>query len=180
MSVQVDLFGNVDIRKDALVSTDGLYRYHLARTWNKGDGTVTFIMLNPSTADADRDDPTIKKCIKFARAWGYGAIMVGNLYAFRATDPKEMLAAADPVGPENDKFLTHMALTAARKGELLVGAWGANARSDRVAAVRALPGMHRLLALSLTKSGQPGHPLFLPSGSYPAFALPDCQPVPDA
>ncbi len=148
--------GRYGMQRAAEISECGQYRYALGRQWGDGQ-TVAFIMLNPSTADADRDDPTITRCIHFARSWGYGGLVVANLYAYRATDPSELWRTADPVGPENDEHLTRVAAGCA----LLVAAWGANAKPGRIAQVLALPGMGRLHALGLTKAGQPRHPLYL-------------------
>lgn len=156
------LFGT----QSAVLSTCGRYRYRLTRTWGEGRRT-TFIMLNPSTADAELDDPTIRRCVRFAADLGTHGLEVVNLYAFRATDPADMLAAPDPVGPENDRYLAYAArLAAAHKGPL-IAAWGANARAERVEHVLRLPHMERLTALSVTKSGAPGHPLYLPATSRP-------------
>lgn len=145
---------------DALISDDGWYRYWLTRRWNTGS-VATFVMLNPSTADASLDDPTIRRCIGFAKAWGCGALSVVNLYAFRSTDPKGLWIAEDPVGPDNDDHLSAAALGAAISGWPLVAAWGANAKPDRVSHVLALPGMDALTALGTTKDGAPRHPLYL-------------------
>lgn len=167
MSEQRALFDEgEDVQKDALVSPCGRYRYWLTREWGKG-ATVVFVMLNPSVADALVDDPTIRRCIGFARAWGYGAISVVNLYALRSTDPKGLWVVDDPVGPANDGWLTSFATGAEEMDAPIVAAWGANARPDRVAAVRKLPGMHRLSALGLTKGGQPRHPLYLKADVLP-------------
>lgn len=122
---------------------------------------ATFVMLNPSTADADQDDPTIRRCIAFARAWGCGSLRVVNLYAWRATKPAELWTAADPVGPENDEYLEGAARFAVTFRFPLIAAWGANARPDRIDAVRKLPGMERLEVLALTRGGHPRHPLYL-------------------
>ena len=122
-------------------------------------------MLNPSTADEQRDDPTIRRCIGFARDWGYGGLEVVNLFAFRATDPRELRHAADPVGPQNDH---HLAL-AARRATLVVAAWGANADARRARrAMQVLSGQRRSLAhLGFTRSRQPRHPLYLPRTLLP-------------
>ena len=145
---------------DALLSPDGRYRYWLTRDWARGP-VATFIMLNPSTADASVDDPTIRRCIGFARAWGMGGLKVVNLYALRSTDPKALWTADDPVGPDNDFHLRDAAGWANRLSWPLVAAWGANAKPDRIAVVRRLDGMNRLTALGVTKDGQPRHPLYL-------------------
>jgi hypothetical protein len=121
-----------------------------------------FVGLNPSTADAHVDDPTIRRCIGFAEAWGYGRLLVGNLFAFRATRPSALLKARDPIGPENDRYLASMA----DEADIIVAAWGAHGSFiGRDATVRAmLPKLH---VLRLTKRGQPGHPLYLPSALRP-------------
>lgn len=157
------------ITKAAYVSFDEVYRYWLSRIWNNSVPFATFIMLNPSKADAEVDDATVKKCMAYARAWGCGGVKVGNLYAFRATDPKVMRKAADPVGPRNDTCLATLAWEAWAWNAPIVGGWGANADADpaRVAEVLSLPHMDRLTALSVTKSGQPGHPLYLPADLTP-------------
>ena len=148
---------------DAVLSGDGRYRYWLGRHWSYADPIATFIMLNPSTADASADDPTIRRCIGFARSWGMGGIVVLNLYALRATDPRELwkVTTAEAVGPDNDRHLEDWARNARLWGTPLIAAWGANAKPRRVKEVLALPGMHRLNALGVTKAGQPRHPLYL-------------------
>ena len=90
------------VQKDAIISKDCLYRYSLGRTWDASKERVLFIMLNPSTADAIKDDATIKKCVGFAQRWGYGGITVGNLFALRSRDPNGLLGPHDPVGPKNN------------------------------------------------------------------------------
>lgn len=155
------------MQRAAQISPCGRYRYTLGRRWGDG-GTVGFLMLNPSTADARKDDPTLRRCIGFARDWGYGGVTVANLYAYRATKPADLWKAADPIGPANDAHLTAVADGC----DLLVAAWGAHAKPDRVAAVLALPGMNRLHALALTASGQPGHPLYLRGDLVPQPWMP--------
>jgi hypothetical protein len=146
-------------QRSAVISDCGLYRYRLDRRWAPGP-TVAWIMLNPSTADADTDDPTLRRILAFSRGWGFGALRVVNLYAYRATEPADLWRAADPVGPDNDRHIA-----AAVSCVEVVAAWGANARPDRIAAVLALiaraPGAGRVHALAVTKSGQPRHPLYL-------------------
>jgi hypothetical protein len=141
--------------RSAVISDCGLYRYRLDRRWSDGP-TVAWLMLNPSTADARAEDATSRRIQAFSRSWGYGALTVVNLYAWRATDPRELWRTADPVGPDNDRHITE-----AVAGRTVIAAWGANARPDRITAVLALPGMDRLHALELTKDGQPRHPLYL-------------------
>ncbi|MFI5809013.1 DUF1643 domain-containing protein [Streptomyces sp. NPDC051561] len=146
--------------RTAEFSDCGRYRYRLTREWSDAV-PATFIMLNPSTADADQDDATTRKCTRFAQRWGCGALVVVNLYAWRATHPRDL--PDDELlrtGPDNDGWLTQAALDALGSGGPLVAGWGANAVEQRVAAVLTLPGMGRLSAFGVTKNGMPGHPLY--------------------
>jgi hypothetical protein len=157
-----------EVRRFALLSPDGLYRYTLDRTWNPSRGWVAWVMLNPSTADGLADDATIRRCIGFTRAWGYGALRVVNLYALRSTEPDALWSHPDPVGPDNDHHLRLTAAGAARYGFPIVAAWGAFPRADaRVEQVLKLPCMDRLSVLKLTKGGRPGHPLYLKGDLVP-------------
>jgi hypothetical protein len=144
----------------ATFSRDRRYRYRLWRRWDRSLPVVAFCMLNPSTADEKRDDPTIRRCIGFAHDWGYGGVEIVNLFAFRATDPRALRYAADPVGCHNDRHLAR----AARRATLVVTAWGAGADVRRARrAMRVLSGQRRSLAyLGFTRSRQPRHPLYLP------------------
>tara|TARA_R110002049_G_scaffold4601_5_gene32535 strand:+ start:741669 stop:742166 length:498 start_codon:yes stop_codon:yes gene_type:complete len=143
--------------RGAKLSPDRLYRYRLWRRW--GDGpAMTFIGLNPSTADESEDDQTIRKCIGFAVRNGCEAIEMLNLFAFRATAPSEMKAADDPVGPENDDLL----LSRAKAAKLVVACWGGDGSfMDREMYVRKLLKTHgiRLKCLGVTKKGLPRHPV---------------------
>jgi len=150
---------------DAILSDCGRYRYMLRRVWDRTKPVCLFVGLNPSTADATKDDPTIRRCVRFADDWGYGALMMGNLFAFRATDPKQMIAAADPVGPLNDQWLKEVA----RGCGIVIAAWGANGSLNaRDWEVRQMmpKQMHHL---GLTKAGQPKHPLYLKAGTLPVL-----------
>lgn len=154
--------------KTAVLSPCGSYRYELTRTWAKGS-RVGWIMLNPSTADAEVDDPTIRRCIGFARTWGYGGIVVRNLYALRATNPRDLWRHDDPVGPDNDAYLRDAAPDA-----ITVCAWGTNAtwhRTQQVVGSLIVAGAS-LRHLGCTKSGQPRHPLYLRADLTP-------QPFPE-
>jgi hypothetical protein len=145
----------------AFLSPDGIYRYALGRDISMfGGRDVNFIMLNPSTADAAADDPTIRRCIAFAKAWGFHRLVVTNLFAFRATDPGELLATADPIGPLTDSMIVDFAKAA----ELVVAAWGVHGiHRGRAAEVLALLGRAgvRLQCLGTTRDGHPRHPLYL-------------------
>lgn len=135
------------------------YRYTLWRIWDDSLPYVQFIGLNPSTADEHKDDPTIRRCVGFARSWGYGAICMTNLFAWRDTKPEHMKKAIDPIGPENDSWL----VAAAQEAGLKIAAWGNHgAFLDRAQAVCGLIG--DLHALTINKAtGEPGHPLYVPS-----------------
>ena len=147
----------------AVFSPCGLYRYRLTRWWDTEAelGRVCFVLLNCSTATAEQDDPTIRKCTVFARAWGYGSLEVVNLFAYRATDPRVMRRAADPVGPGNDAAI----LAGAELCNLVVCAWGVHGgfreRDREVFSSLAREG-HNPHSLRVTKDGFPEHPLYLP------------------
>ena len=145
----------------AVVSEDGVYRYDLMRWW--GDGPrVLWIMLNPSTADEVVDDHTIACCRRFSRAWAYDGMVVVNLFALRATNPAELSSHPDPVGPENDEYLTQWLTHESIVG--VVAAWGASGPErltrERYRHVRRLASDagHDLYCLGLTNSGHPRHP----------------------
>jgi hypothetical protein len=139
------------------------YRYSLWRTWAK-DSHVLFVALNPSTADEKEDDPTIRRCIGFAKAWGFGGIYMLNLFAYRTTDPANLALVHDPIGPKNDEFL-QMYLDP--KG-LNVACWGNGGKlMDRARAVVDLLGKENLSCLGITASGEPKHPLYLKKGLEP-------------
>jgi len=158
--------------RGAVLSSDGRYRYRLWRLWDDLAPIMTWVMLNPSTADADVDDPTIRKCIGFAKAGHYGGIIVVNLFAWRATDPKELRHVADPVGPENDDHIL-WACTAPLMLSVVAG-WGSNPFArKRAARVKALiqSGARRdVQCFRKSDAGQPWHPLYLPYSS-PMVAL---------
>jgi hypothetical protein len=138
------------------------YRYRLTRTWDAMKSHAMFVMMNPSTADPLADDPTVAKCGRFARSWGYGGIYVGNTFAYRATDQGRLLEITDPIGPENDQHLVEMAKSAA----IVIFAYGKpkhrqlRARGPEVAKLLITAGVDPYI-LKLCKDGTPQHPLFL-------------------
>jgi len=148
-------------RGAAWFSADGTYRYLLTRRWDVMAPVMGFIMLNPSTADAFRPDPTITRCMGFARRAGCGAIEVCNLFALRATDPRALAGHPDPVGPENGDFLADLAKLT--EGPV-IAAWGTNdavaGRARAVAELCAGLGV-TLRCLGTTKDGSPRHPLYV-------------------
>ena len=149
-----------DAPSTAVYSPCESYRYTLTRTWDPAGRKVLFVMLNPSTATEVQNDPTVERCERRARALGFGAFRVCNIFAYRATDPKVMRAQADPVGPGNDQAIAESALWA----DAVVCAWGTHgAHLNRGAQVEALlratgkPLSH----LGLSKDGHPKHPLYI-------------------
>lgn len=150
--------------RSAVLSEDGVYRYRLTRRWGFGP-TALFIMLNPSTADAMQDDPTIRRCRGFARSWGMAALDVVNLYAWRATKPADLPSDSRAVGPENDFHIRTAMRDVWITNGVAVAAWGAHGKADRVAEVVDLAhsGCMPLLALGTTKAGHPRHPLYVKS-----------------
>lgn len=150
------------ISRSAELSPCGRYRYLLSRSLATltGFGTCTFVMLNPSTADHEVDDQTIRQCLGFTQAWGYDRLVVANLFAWRATLPRDMYAAIDPVGMANDEWILRAAIGSAR----VVCAWGAHGKHrgrGLAVAERLRTARVRLFHLGLTREGQPRHPLYL-------------------
>lgn len=158
--MSADLF----LERDAVISECGTYRYLLRRTWDHSKPRALVIMLNPSTADAEIDDATIRSLIRLLRGLSYGSFEVVNLFAFRATDPKALFNVTDPVGPRN------LAIVEAAVGrcDIAICAWGAHpmargASIDIRNAIRAIrPAMY---CFGRTKNGDPKHPLYIKSGT---------------
>lgn len=174
------------VRSDALISPCGLYRYWLSRTWDDALPTVCWIGLNPSTADASKDDPTIRRITGFTRAWGFGGFVAVNLFALRATDPRQILRAQHPVAEvgnspvvmfanANDAWITFQT----RPHRRVIAAWGAggslNGRDRQVmkllkedAPWNEAGGKHRVIeCLGTTAAGHPRHPLYMPATATP-------------
>lgn len=143
----------------AQFSHDRRYRYRLWRRWDPARPQIAFCMLNPSTADERADDPTIRRCIGFARDWGYGGVEIVNIFALRAADPRELRRAHDPIGRANDAHV----IDVAQRSAAVVIAWGAHGAllARGAAALRLLSPRARLLALGWTRAGEPRHPLYL-------------------
>ncbi|HPE26695.1 DUF1643 domain-containing protein [Albidovulum sp.] len=147
------------LASEARYSRCGTYRYLLSRRWGAG-GSLLYILLNPSTATEEHNDPTVERCERRARALGYGGFAVTNLFAFRATRPEDLKRAGAPVGPGNDEAI----LTAAAAAERLICGWGVHGchlgRGDAVA-MRLRAAGHDLWHLGLTQAGEPRHPLYV-------------------
>jgi hypothetical protein len=155
-----------DMRSTAQYSACGLYRYALTRVWTPEAPRLTYIMLNPSTATERANDPTVERCERRARAMGYGAMRVVNLFGFRATHPADLRRAPEPIGPGNDRAIDRAAAWAG----CVICAWGVHGahlgRGPQI--VARLQGLgHRLHHLGLTKAGHPRHPLYLPYSAGP-------------
>jgi hypothetical protein len=156
------------MKRQTILSPDRQYRYCLWREWDTMNPSYAmFVGLNPSTADEFADDQTIRKCVRYAKDWNYGALCMVNLFAYRATNPAAMKAQPAPVGVDNDRWLFELAKDAG----VIVAAWGVDGthlnREKEV--MRLLAG--KLCCLKKTKDGHPGHPLYLDKNLKPlAFA----------
>jgi hypothetical protein len=153
------------MKKTAVISKDKRFRYQLSRIWDDQKPLMMFIMLNPSTANAQKDDPTIRRCIGFAESWGYGGILIGNLYAYRATDPNDLKLAGYPTGSRNTISLLQMA----DRVDLIVCAWGNSEGSifQRLPYPIFIRHRYKLHYLTKTSDDSPGHPLYLKSTLKP-------------
>ena len=149
-----------NLERTAIFDRTGQYRYQLGRRWKTKGSTVAFIMLNPSTADAMKDDPTLRACIQFAQRWDYSALSVVNLFGYRTPHPKVLKRAAEPVGKENDEYV----MRAVEEAETVVLGWGnfgGLLGRDRAILSLLKPYKQKLHYLQRNKSGQPRHPLYI-------------------
>ena len=153
------------MEKGADISECGKYRYLLWRVWDESKPMITFIGLNPSTADDVIDDRTITRCMNFAKSWGGGGLYMGNLFAFRATKPQEMFSQTEPIGERNDEVLKSLI----SKSKFIIACWGNGGvhlnRSDDVIKIFE----ENVFYLERNQSGQPKHPLYISA---------DCEPKP--
>lgn len=148
--------------KQAELSSDKIYRYSLARCWKITNRFLTYIMLNPSIADAEVDDATIRVCCGRAKLLGYKGIVVYNLFALRSVSPKELYNHSDPIGPSNNRYLENRLKELYRQNEPVIIAWGNHGsfkNRDKEFLEMSREYNTKLLALKITKSGQPAHPL---------------------
>jgi len=149
------------ISTNANISDCGQYRYCLSRVWDNTKPSVAFIMLNPSTADGQKDDATIRRCVGFAKSWGYGSLYVVNLFAFRSKEPTDLLKTMDPIGKENEDWLKQIQSLV----HLTVCAWGNGKIVDKIfknnEEYRPLQHFKNLNYIDLSKDGTPKHPLYL-------------------
>ena len=149
------LMNGLLVNKNAIFSDCRKYRYALSRTWNGKKKTILFIGLNPSTANEKIDDPTIRRCINYAQNWGYGSLLMVNLFAYRATMPSELKNVKNPIGNDNDLHIIELS----KKADIAVAAWGneGNLLNRDKEVKKILPN---LMCLKINKSGQPAHPLY--------------------
>lgn len=155
-----------DAPSTAVYSDCECYRYSLTRIWAPEGRRVMFVMLNPSTATEVVNDPTIERCERRARHLGFGAFRVTNIFAFRATDPRDLRRAAEPVGPQNDQAI----VKGARWADEIIAAWGVHGahKGRGVATAQMLVAQGTpLFHLGLSKHGHPKHPLYLPYAKTP-------------
>ena len=147
------------MQKGATLDPTGRYRYLLWRQWAADRPAVGFVMLNPSTADAIADDPTIRRCLRFAQSWGKGSLWIVNLFAYRTPKPQHLRQVADPIGPDNDRYL----LKTQQQVQTLVAAWGnwGNLQNRDRTVLQLLQKKGRLYCLGITQRQQPRHPLYL-------------------
>ena len=156
------------MKKGAVIDKTGFYRYSLWREWDIDKSKIVFIMLNPSKADASMDDPTLRRCISFAKSWDYGSLIVVNLFAFRTASPLELKKVDDPVGKQNDRYLKK----AIKSADQVVVAWGNNGKlMQRDRLVLELLSKHNIQphCLGITKSGYPRHPLYVMCSKEPVI-----------
>ncbi|TVP68103.1 MAG: DUF1643 domain-containing protein [Leptolyngbya sp. LCM1.Bin17] len=149
------------MERSARFDPSGSYRYRLTRQWQPSCPWLTIIMLNPSQADATVDDPTLRRCQGLAQSWGFGAIDVVNLFAYRTAHPRRLKQASDPVGPDNDAVL----LTAAAQANQILlawGNWGCLYHRDRAVLALLAPYQDKWTCLGRNRTGQPRHPLYVP------------------
>ncbi|MGT2943235.1 DUF1643 domain-containing protein [Streptococcus constellatus] len=152
------------MEKKAIISKDKIYRYKLSRTWDSTKPTILFIGLNPSIADENIDDQTITRCINFAKDWGYGTLLMANLFAFRSTYPKDIYLIDDPIGKDNDN--DHYLLECVTQSDLIVACWGNNGTyMNREKVITEL--VPNLYCLQKNKNGTPHHPLRPPRNIHP-------------
>jgi len=150
------------IESSAIFSDDRVYRYVLTRSWDTGKPKCMFIGLNPSTADEIDNDPTVRRCINFARDLDYGTLVMMNIFGLRSTDPKVLYHSIDPVGPDNDYWLR----TKKDEVNMVIAAWGNHGRLNQ-RSVHVITMIHEFHVLGITKLLEPKHPLYLRQDLYP-------------
>ncbi len=163
-------FKKGDAHSTAIYSNCQRYRYQLTRIWDHAGGKALFIMLNPSTATEIQNDPTVERCERRARALGFGSFRVTNIFAWRDTDPRNMKAATEPIGQENDNTIIESCDWASRKTDRIICGWGTHGehlnRGPQVEELVRATGLQSY-HLGLTKAGHPKHPLYIAYSQQP-------------
>lgn len=152
------------MKRSAVISACQQYRYELSRQWGDNDNYVLFVGLNPSTADGEIEDSTMRRCIDFAKSWGFDGLKMANLFAYRETEPKVMKLASQPIGNENDGTLMKLANNAT----LIVFCWGnhgSHMGRDKIVSDMLACHAGKIKCFGKNKSGQPSHPLYLPKST---------------
>lgn len=154
-------------QSSAIFSEDRKYRYALSRTWDFDKPAVMFVMLNPSTANENDNDPTVRRCIEFAKQWGYGTLHITNLFALVATDPKELATNDNPIGENNHSYIKEYG----KKSKAVVFAWGANTliKNAHLTVANMFPLAY---CLQKTAKGAPQHPLYVKGDVIPNYFKP--------
>lgn len=152
--VQGDITHNVALWSK---ETPPLYRYYLFRAWDKSKPLLAFIGMNPSKADERFDDPTVRRCINFARREGAGRFVMLNVYGYRSTDPLAIGKVADPNGPDNDFWLKSYV----KEADVVVAAWGRNVTQRGEEVLKMVKGLNTIYCLGTNSDGSPKHPLYL-------------------
>jgi len=153
--VQLKIFSNECDERSAVISRCGNYRYMLSRRWDSSLPVVAFVGLNPSTADHRDDDPTTRICVNYAKRWGFGTLLLGNLFSYRSTDPDNLSFIEDPIGPRADRYLYRIL----READLVICCWTSRGRMGGrdLSVYKKIDNPHCLAILS---DGSPGHPLY--------------------
>lgn len=150
------------MESSAVFSKDRIYRYELWRKYDNNLPFCMFIALNPSTATETEDDPTVRRCIQYSKDWRYGGLCMTNIFAFRATNPKDMMKFNEPIGPENNETLKRLS----EKAGIIVAAWGKEGtfmnRGQEI--IDLIPNLY---CLKKNKDGSPSHPLYLKKDLLP-------------
>ena len=151
------------MKKDAMIDATQQYRYTLLREWDSNAPRVAFVMLNPSTADAEIDDNTINRCINFARSWEYGSIEIVNLFGYRSKNFDYIKGVSNPIGNENNEFI----ITVVNRASIVVAAWGDNGTylSRDLEVIALISEVKDVYCLGITSKGNPRHPLYLDSST---------------
>lgn len=144
------------MKSEAILSVDRKYRYVLTRTWDETLPNIMFVGLNPSTADETTDDPTIRRCINFAKSWGYGGLYMVNLFAYRSTNPNNIRIVDNPISDNNDSYISHYA----KLSDKVVACWG-NRGSYQKRSKEVTNLLEEIYCFGQNKSGEPKHPFYL-------------------